>query len=313
MTKKIGVLRGTENAFPEALIARINEEYDGSEVAAEHVTLDAVCLEGESGYDVILDRVSHDVPFYRSFLKWAALHGTTVVNNPFWASADDAFVDATAAAALGLTVPKSVILPHKHRPAQTEASTFRNLRFPVDWPAVFSCVGFPAVLKAHNGGRRSVTLVHSPEQFFAAYDASGTACMMIQEAVTYESYFRCTCIGRSDVHVMRYNPEAPVGRRTLDVPQDKLPAPLKRRLERDTKTLCRALGTDMNTVELAVRDGVPIFIDTASGLPDADSASIGEESFEWIVRATAAFLVETAREKKRPLQWNANSLLKSPA
>ena len=254
MTKKIGVLRGTENSFPEALIARINEEFDGSEVVAEQVTLDAVRLDSEPAYDVILDRVSHDVPFYRSYLKWAALQGVAVINNPFWASADDTFIDATLARALGITVPKSVILPHKHRPARTEAATFRNLRFPIDWTAVFSSVGFPAVMQAHDAaGRRGATLVHSPEQLFAVYDASGTACMMVREAVTYESTFRCTCIGRRDVLVMRTDPGAPAGRSHVDVPQDKIPATLKRRLERDTKTLCKALGTDLNAVEFGVR------------------------------------------------------------
>ena len=215
---------------------------------------------------------------------------------------------------LSLAAPKTAILPHKQRPPFTEAATFRNLRFPVDWPAVFAEVGFPAFLKAHDGGRRrAVTLVHSPEHFFAVYDASGTACMMLQEAVAYDAYFRCACIGRSDVLIMRYNPAAPAGRHYLDVPAEKIPLALKRRLERDTKTLCKALGYDLNVVEFAVRDGVPVVIDAANPVAEADHASIGEDNFAWMVRATAAFLVETALETKRALQWNANGLLKSRA
>ena len=42
-------------------------------------------------YAVIVDRISHDVPFYRSYLKNAVLTGTQVINNPFWWSADDKF------------------------------------------------------------------------------------------------------------------------------------------------------------------------------------------------------------------------------
>ena len=312
MTKKIGVLRGVENSFPEALLARINEEYASSGVTAEFVAIDAVRLGGEVAYDVILDRVSHDVPFYRSFLKWAALRGVTVVNNPFWASADDAFVDAAIVHGLSLAAPKTAILPHKQRPPFTEAGTFRNLRFPVDWPGVFAHIGFPAVLKTHDGaGRRGATVVHSVEQFFAAYDASGAACMMLQEVVPSEATFRCACIGRSDVLVMRFNPAAPAGRHYLDVPAEKLPATLKRRLERDTKAICKALGTDVNVVEFAVQDGTPVVTDASDPVRDADVASLGEDNFEWLVRATAAFLVETALESKRPLQWNANGLLKS--
>lgn len=40
-------------------------------------------------------------------------------------------------------------------------------------------------------GWRGVHKVHDPGEFFAAYDASGDACMMLQEAIEFEAYYRC--------------------------------------------------------------------------------------------------------------------------
>lgn len=88
--KKIGVLNGKERSFPEALVARINSK-NISGLLAEPVKIDKVMQGEPSGYAVIFDRISQDVPFYRAYLKNAALCGTAVLNNPFWWSADEKF------------------------------------------------------------------------------------------------------------------------------------------------------------------------------------------------------------------------------
>src|ERR1051326_7760418 len=87
---KIGVLYGMEESFPPALVDRINA-MGVAGVTAEHLKTGAVEMAVPSGYDVIVDRISHDIPFYRSYLKNAALTATRVINDPFWWSADDKF------------------------------------------------------------------------------------------------------------------------------------------------------------------------------------------------------------------------------
>ena len=82
-SKKIGVLRGMETTFPDGLIHHINENYSDKGVTAEFIQLDCVRMDMPCEYSVILDRISHEIPFYRSYLKWAALQGVYVVNNPF--------------------------------------------------------------------------------------------------------------------------------------------------------------------------------------------------------------------------------------
>ncbi|MDX1547341.1 MAG: hypothetical protein R3247_10155, partial [Rhodothermales bacterium] len=253
---------------------------------------------------VLLDRISHEVPFYRSYLKWAALKGTYVCNNPFWWSADDKFIDNVIAEAAGVAVPRSLILPHKQHPPNTADETFRNLKYPVDWDAIFDYIGFPAFLKPYDGGGwRGVTKCRDPHEFFAAYDYSGDDCMMLQEGIEFEDYFRCYGLGREHVRIMRYNPGADNARtRYTEVDPGPIPDDLYRKVERDTLALCRALGYDMNTVEFAVRDGVPYAIDFMNPAPDADYWTVGQENYEWVITTMGAFLAKMARRDPEPMR-----------
>ena len=294
---RIGVLRGMETTFPDALISHLNSDHDG--VEAEYIQLDAVRMDDPPGYDAILDRISHEVPFYRSYLKWAALKGTYVLNNPFWWSADDKFIDNVIAEAVDVAVPRSAILPHKEHPPNTGDDTFRNLNYPIDWDDVFDYIGFPAFLKPYDGGGwRGVTKVTTPGEVFAAYDQSGTDCMMLQEGIEYERYYRCYGVGQDRARIMKYNPAAPSHERYSNVPSEPIPEAERERVERDVIAICRALGYDMNTVEFAVRDGVPYAIDFMNPAPDADYHSVGQANFEWIVRNMAEVLIDRAQHAR---------------
>jgi len=149
--KTIGVLFGMENSFPGALVEHINER-NVEGIRAEFVEIGAVHLDRRPRYAVIIDRISHDIPFYRAFLKHAALHGTIIINNPFWWSADDKFFNYTLAEKLGVAVPPTVILPHKRYPEGTTDRSMRNLEFPLNWDAVFDYVGEHGFLKPVDGG-----------------------------------------------------------------------------------------------------------------------------------------------------------------
>jgi len=305
--KKIGILFGAENTFPGAVVDRINSlEIEG--IRAEFVHVGAVRMAEPSGYAVIVDRISHDIPFYRSYLKNAALTGTQVINNPFWWSADDKFFNCALAAKLGVAVPPTVLLPHKRLPPEVTDSSVRNLEYPLDWDSIFEYVGFPAFLKPHNGGGwRNVFHVHNREEFFAAYDQTRDLCMILQAAVPFQEYFRCYVVGQSEVRIMPYDPRRPHEHRyVFDPPaHDKK---LLRRIEKDALTLCRALGYDLNSVEFAVENGIPYAIDFMNPAPDADLHSVGEESFRWIVDAVARLAVNKARaaDNRHPqMNWGA--------
>src|SRR5215469_2512022 len=208
-SRKIGVIYGMENTFPPALVDRINARGIPG-VTAEHIKIGAIQMAQPSGYRVIVDRISHDIPFYRAYLKNAVLGGTIVINNPFWWSADDKFFNYALAERIGVAVPRTVILPHKEHPPGTTAQSMRNLIYPLNWDEVFEYIGFPAFLKPHSGGGwKHVYKVDSREEFFAAYDQTGDLCMTLQQAIEFDQYFRCYVVGQEKVHVMRYEPRNP--------------------------------------------------------------------------------------------------------
>ena len=287
--KRIGILFGMENTFPDAVVARINEL--SAAVRADPVKLGTTDMEVPSGYDLIIDRISHDIPYYRSYLKTAVLHGATVINNPFWWSADDKFFNYALAAQLGVAVPKTVLLPSKQHPPDTTSQSMRNLIYPLDWNAVFRTVGFPAFLKPHSGGGwKHVFKVTSEAEFFDAYNRTGDLVMTLQEGIEFDEYFRCYCIGREKVRIMRYDPRRPHEDRYVrnGPPPD---AALERRMTDDCLTLNRALGYDLNMVEFAVRGGIPYAIDFLNPAPDADYNSVGPDNFAWVVNAVAEMAV----------------------
>jgi glutathione synthase/RimK-type ligase-like ATP-grasp enzyme len=294
--KRIGVLFGMEHSFPGALVERINRKH-AEGIEAEFVAIGAVRLDQPSRYSVIIDRISHEIPFYRAFLKHAALNGAAIINNPFWCAADDKFFNCALARNLGVAIPPTVILPHKQHPGQTTDRSMRNLEFPLDWDSVFASVGEHGFLKPVNGGGwRDVHEVHGREEFFRAYDQSRDLCMMFQKAVNFSEYYRCYVVNQKKVRIMAYDPRRPHAERYLDgLARGPVARMLLRRIEKDALTLCCALGYDLNSVEFAVEEGIPYAIDFMNPVPDADLHSVGAANFEWIVEQVAEMAIAKAR------------------
>src|SRR4029077_16945814 len=189
--KKIGVLYGKDRSFPIAFIEAVNGK-NVRGVRAESVVIDKVIQGQSSGYAVIIDRISQDVPFYRAYLKNAAISGTAVINNPFWQSADEKFFNNALALKLGVPVPKTVILPSNEKPTDTQDSSFSNLKFPLSWENIFEHIGWPAYMKPHaGGGWKSVYKLNNQDDFFKAYKETGQLVMMLQEEIIFTEYFRC--------------------------------------------------------------------------------------------------------------------------
>jgi hypothetical protein len=295
--KKIGILFGQEGSFPPAFVERVNAKTGGKNIQAEFVRIDKVVQGEPCGYDVIIDRISQDVPFYRGFLKNAALTGTAVVNNPFWWSADEKFFNNALATKIGVAVPKTVLLPSHQVPTDTNDNSFRNLAYPLDWEGMFSYVGWPAYFKPFaGGGWKNVYKLNNPEEFFRAYSETGQLVMMLQEEVLFDMYFRCYSIDQRNVRMMPYEPRHPYHLRyqtEWNAPKDIL-----QKVEEGVLTLNQYLGYDLNTVEFAIRDGVPLAIDFCNPAPDAEAASVGEGNFEWVVEAVSDMAIRKAREHK---------------
>ena len=295
MTKKIGLIVGREWSFPPAFIEEVNKRDEG--VVAEFVQLGGTRMDEPVEYDVIVDRISHEVPYYRTYLKYAASMGTKVVNNPFMWTADDKFFEAGLATKLGVASPKTVVLPNKeYIPGIKHDESLRNLTYPLPWDDIIAYVGMPCVLKdALGGGWRDVYVCRSKDELFHAYDSSGLLTMVLQEFIEWDQYIRCLCLGQETVLPMKYDPRE----RKYHVEHEHLTPALGRRIVDDSLTLVRALGYDMNTVEWAVRDGVPYAIDFMNPAPDMDVNSLTPFYFDWTVKHMADMTIKLAKEGRR--------------
>jgi len=304
MAKIIGVLHGKERSFPEALVKKINEK-NIKDISAAPVKIDKVIQGDPSGYAVIIDRISQDVPFYRAYLKNAAISGTAVINNPFWWSADEKFFNNALATKIGVPVPKTVILPSRELPDDTSTESFSNLAYPLDWKGIFDYVGFPAYMKPFaGGGWKNVYRLNDINEFFERHAETGQLVMLLQEEIVFEEYYRCYCIGRKHVRIMPYEPRNPHHLRY--VANFKPSAKMLKTMEEIVLNINNHLGYDFNTVELAIRDGIPYAIDFCNPAPDADLKSVGQENFDWVVETSANYAIEVAenlRDGPGNLSW----------
>jgi len=302
--KKIGILFGQERTFPQAFVDRVNQK-NVAGIMAEPVTIDKVIQGDASEYAVIIDRISQDVPFYRAFLKNAALSGTAVINNPFWWSADEKFFNNALMTKVGVPVPKTVLLPSKEHPTDTSADSFSNLAFPLDWDGIFKYIGFPAYMKPFSGGGwKSVYRLEDANDFFEKFEETEQLVMMLQEEIKFDAYFRCYCIGGKHVRIMHYEPRNPHHLRYqahFDVSDEMM-----QKMHDIVLKVNHSLGYDFNTVELAIRDGIPYAIDFCNPAPDADINSVGPENFEWVVETAATYAIERAQanvDGQQNLTW----------
>lgn len=288
---KIGVIVGREWSWPPAFIEEVNSRKAG--VTAEYVKLGGTRMDELIPYRVIVDRISHEVPYYRTYLKKAALAGVRVINDPFMWTADDKFFGAALCDRLGVASPKTLALPNRdYVPGIVPSESLRNLIYPLDWDWITSYVGLPCVLKdAHGGGWRDVYVVQDTQDLVNRYNQSGLLTMIVQEFIQWDGYARCMCLGQDEIYVMKYDPRQ---RRYYD-DHDFSPA-LYERIVSDARKLVRALGYDMNTVEFAIRDGVPYAIDFMNPAPDMDVNSLGAGHFRWMVTHMADMCIRFAQE-----------------
>ena len=287
---RVGLFVGREWSFPPEFFKAIDRRDAG--VVAEYAKIGAPRFDDAPAYDLLIDRISHEVPTYRTYLKQAALRGAAVVNNPFMWSADDKFFGASLADRLGVASPRTVVLPNReYVPGIVPSESLRNLEYPLDWQGIIDYVGMPCILKdAHGGGWKEVYVCRTPQELLHNYNTSGLLTMIVQEFIEFEHFVRCLVIGRDEVLPMKYDPK----QRKYIVDHAHLTPQLGAKIVRDARALCHALGYDMNSMEFAIRDGVPYAIDFMNPAPDMDIYSLTPTYFEWVVEHMADMAVRMA-------------------
>ena len=292
---KIGLFVGREWSFPPAFLDEVNNRDEG--VIAEYIKVGGTEMNEPTAYRVIVDRISHEVPYYRSYLKNAALQGVKVVNDPFMWTSDDKFFDASLAELLGVSHPKTMVLPnHSYVPGIVPTESLRNLIYPLEWDKLVDYVGgFPVILKdAHGGGWQGVYVAHTMEELWHYYNQSGLLTMVLQEYIQWDNYARVMALGQSDLHIMKYKPGRHGSGRYFE--EHDFSPELYQRIHDDSLKLVQALGYDMNTVEFAIKDGIPYAIDFMNPAPDMDVNSLGKKNFDWMVSHMADMTIGFAKD-----------------
>jgi len=242
---------------------------------------------------VIVDRISHEVEYYRGALKHAVLHGAYVINNPFWWTADDKFFNYCVMHKLGVAIPRTVLLPQKGYPPDVDLTpeSLRNLVYPIDWDGLLDYVGRPAILKPYSGGGwRHVYKVNDRDELLAAYEQTSPYPMTLQQFIDFDRYVRCFTFGKTDITPVAYDPRE---RRYL-VDHEYLSAELGARVVRDAQTINTALGYEMNTIEFAIQDDVPYAIDYLNPAPDFERDRITEFYFSHVIEKMTALVIDRA-------------------
>jgi hypothetical protein len=293
--QRVGLIVGREWSFPPAFMAELTKRDEG--VMAEFVTLGGTAMDEPVPYSVIIDRISHEVPYYRTYLKHAALQGATVVNNPFMWSSDDKLFGASLATRLGVASPRTVALPNReYIPGINHSESLRNLRYPLGWEEIAEYVGMPCILKdAHGGGWKDVYVCHSLDEVIHHYDTSGLLTMIVQEFIEWDQFVRCLAVGQKDVLPMNYDPKE----RRYVAEATHLAPELHDRIVCDSQTLMRAVGYDMCSLDWAVCDGVAYAIDFMNPAPDLELSSLTPTYFAWAVDHMIDLAIRLTRAKRQ--------------
>jgi hypothetical protein len=298
----VGLLCGREYSFPPAFIARVNEAGAPHGIRAEMVSLGGTRMDEPARYRVIVDRISHEVEYYRGALKHAVLQGTYVINNPFWWTADDKYFNYSVMAKLGVAIPRTVLLPQKGYPSDVDltSESLQNLRYPIDWEALLDYTGRPAILKPYSGGGwKHVYKVHDARELLEAYDRTAPYCMTLQQFIDFDQYVRCFTFGKTDIMPVAYDPRE----RRYIIDHAYLSAEVGERVVRDAQTINLALGYEMNTIEFAIAGGVPYAIDFLNPAPDFERDRITPFYFTHVVEKMTGVVIDRALHGRPSQSW----------
>ena len=133
--------------------------------------------------------------------------------------------------------------------------------------------------------------MHDKRELLEAYDRTAPYCMTLQQFIDFDHYVRCFTFGKTDITPVAYDPRrAPLSRRA------RIPvAPISARASSATRRLINlALGYEMNTIEFAIKDGVPYAIDYLNPAPDFERDRITPFYFSHVVEKMAHLVVDRA-------------------
>jgi glutathione synthase/RimK-type ligase-like ATP-grasp enzyme len=301
--KKVGFLAIEEEPFISDIFENI-WKMSGGKISVEMCRVSELELNMDVPYDLIIDRLSHCIPYYLQYSRTAYLKGTYVINNPFRFYVDK-FFGYLAAKELGVPVPKTVLLPPKLFPRSFKNRDLKNMVYPIAWGEIIDYIGFPAYFKPAGGwGWRDVFKVEDFDELMYLYDRTGYDLMLLQENIEYDHYVRCFCLGRKHVMPIKYVPDAPHHQQYV-VEHSHLTPTQGKLISQYACALSDVLDFDMNVCEFAIHKGVPVAIDFTNMVPDVNPHSIRWHYYDWLIETLTGVIIDYTENPRLPGIWKS--------
>lgn len=285
---KIGILHGREETFPPALQQEIAAR--GGE--AEPLVLDGLLPQTKAEYSLIVDRISHKVPFYRSYLKQQALLGTHCIHDPFWLETVDRAVVYQLAAEAQVPALPSVVLPSKDHPPGIEADDLQNLTYPLAWDRMLELVKLPAQLRSRELGKREAIPIPSIDALWEAYGKTAAEIMVLEGRPDPDSPFIALMAGHETV-ALGWDSQNQKYRHSA-----RVESALAERAGELTRKFCRHARLPLVGVEWSHYGGRLVLSDLYL-FPDLDWWSLSEEAFTRVVSSFTDYLLELLTKKMK--------------
>ena len=289
--KLVGFIIGREKEMPDTVMDILNTRYDG--IQAELVKMGGTFLDEPVPYNVIIDRMSHEIPYYHAYVKYAALSGCTIINNPFVWRNDTKFFGGALMRKMGIRTPRTAVLPNKDVDTDTVPDSFRNLSYPMNWQAIIDYIGSPAIFKdVRSGGRRFAHRVNNVEELIQRYDESGTRTMILQQVIESDHQYHCMVIAGEKTMLMPYSLET--GRYFMG--HGELDARLSDEMTAIALKIAHLYGYDINMTEFVLQGDEVYLINATNPSPLIGRDLMTEPQFDWICNEIADLAARRASD-----------------
>ena len=314
-TRHIGLSLGADICWAacyEEIVKRLDLKIpvNGASVNFDvsRVTIEPFDLKQPVNYDVVIDRLTHWMNTTREWIKKAVImDGLYVLNNPWSLQSMEKHTTYAAMMKLGLPVPETVMLPPKqYSPDLTDAPvTLGRYARLFDLGKVGAELGYPMFMKPYDGGAWvGVSRIDDEKALRAAYDKSGTRVMHLQKAVSpFDLFVRAIGIG-PQVHIAKYNPDAPLHAR-YEVAFNYVDAAEYKTLTDMCLTINAFFGWEFNSCESLRKDKVFYPIDFANACPDFQVTSLHYHFPQMVKNMVrwSIFCAATQRPMRKNLDW----------
>lgn len=285
---KIGILTGREKMILERLCEIINQK--NKEIQVDLVRLEGSRFDEDIPYTLIIDRISHLVPYYNSYLKFAKQVGVYIINNPLTRDVLDLNLQNLISNELGIRFPKTVCITGDFPVPNPSA---RNLVYPLPWmDHVDYLGGFPIIIHIPSMTGQVFKKVITSMNEFTSIQKDLYTTIMLQELKEYALYIRCICVGKSEAILLQNNSSTNKYEQVADKTSwssNIIEASIK---------LSAYLDYDFCAIDWGMFGGEIYVLDNVDPMPNISLSSVNYDVSEWCINQLADTCLNIALQRE---------------